>query len=259
MPAVTHYCRQAVEGVGSNWGLLEVPLETYAEAGAASTAAAGVAAAAADGAVQGSTDGQAEQGPAARGGSLPVGAQRGATVRSPAEGSGPAAVDSSIDPAPQITVHSNFLVLQFLMQSIPKGCCYVPDRALGKYGIVVVHSSKHAGVVYVNSSKHRSRQLMLDSADWCQEAAAGAAGGGGAGSTAAAQRGTVQQGVMVKVRMLDVAALRPAQYSDVVGAAGLDGISIGSCTGWEKTVAQGQWPLQVEVPACHLCRIDLVL
>jgi hypothetical protein len=242
-----------VEGIGANWGLLEAPLDacsTAAAAGAAAdvTSSSGVAATAA---APGSNHTDA---------AATAGGQNGG-----------AAAAAAVAPT-HIVVHRNFFVLQFLMQCLPVGCSYRPLKQLGKFGVLVQHSCKHAVLVLVNASEKKPRVLAVDARLWLEAAAAAAAAVGGtqagqeacqpgyeheesnrtpAAATAAA---VGDHCVQVRVELLDLQALQSVQYN---AAAGLSSSSPGS-TVHEQQVVCSDWPLGVEVPPASLCKVELL-
>ncbi|KAF6256527.1 glycoside hydrolase superfamily [Scenedesmus sp. NREL 46B-D3] len=233
---------QAVEGVGTNWGLLEAPLD------ACSTTAATAAA----------------QAPS-------VAAAAVADAASPAGGETAAAA------ALQVLVHPNFFVVQFLMQCLPLGCCYAPLKQLGRFGVIVHPSCKRVVLVYVNASSTKPRTLAVDAGTWLKGTAATAAAAAAAPSdgavvrqeagdkqssnansgpaaNAAAAAAAVSQPVRMHVTLLNLDALQTVQYN---AAAGLSSFS-SSSTVTEQQAACIGWPVLVEVPAASLCRVELL-
>jgi hypothetical protein len=186
-------------------------------------------------------------------------------------------------PAPDVLVHRKFFVVQFLMQSLPAGCCYTPLKQLGQCGVLVHRSCKHAVLLYVNAHRTKPRTLAVDAALWLKSAAVAADGassmqeehgeqststpvqptaGTAAAVAAAAEADPVAAAaeadpsvrVLVTVTLLNLEGLQSVQYT---AAAGLGGIP-SSSTVQKQRVAGNGWPLLMEVPPASLCRVELL-
>jgi hypothetical protein len=176
------------------------------------------------------------------------------------------ATAETVEPlATQVLVHRNFFVVQFLMQSMPAGCSYMPLKHLGKFGVLVQRSCKHVVLLFVNASESKPRTLAVDARPWLGSIAAAAAddsheikaGVTGRSSptaqpAAAAATGGSQH--VVRVTLLDLNALQSVQYN---AAAGLSA-DVFSSSVHEQHVASNGWPVTVEVPAASLCRVEVM-
>jgi hypothetical protein len=275
---------QAVEGLGNNWGLLQMHIEhPNKPAGAAAGCHAAAAAAAAAGAPPTTAAGT----DAAAAGEVAEG--NGTAAAASTHGSAAAA-------AAEAVLHPNYFVLQFLINAVPVGSHLHRVRGFGRYRFAVwrpvdgTSGGGHWSLVCVNPSSSSTRKFRVSASSFPVAPAAGHGksglqASGGSSSTAAAQEDCGSSGATapngssssssstavvqdpcsraavaaaaaaagkVEVLLLDVSGLQLVSIQGGLSETQLAG-------SWHSSSAQeldepGVW--EVGVPPGHLCRVD---
>jgi hypothetical protein len=268
---------QAVEDMGANWGLMEMPMQ-HPDRAAAGDAAAGTAAEAGPGCD--ATGGVAAGAEGAAGCSLapkaPAAAQDGevSAVRTVSGSASSEGVQrqqqGQQQQLAQAVLHPNYFVVQSLMQALPVGSCLCRINGFGKRGFAVWHppgSAAAAGggarwsLVFVNpNSKEISFRVSASSFRAARPTAAtqgglsGAAARGHQGESAAdvvVGAAAISRVEKLLLHLLDVGGLVPQTVQG----------------GLSRVQAAGQWQkgelelgvdggCDVSVPPGHLCRVD---
>lgn len=264
---------QAVEDMGANWGLVEMPMQhpdraaagdaaagTAAEAGPGCDAAGGVAAGA-EGAAGCSRIPGAPA--AAQDGEVP--AVRAVSGSASSEGVQRQQQEQQQQLA-QAMLHPNYFVVQFLMQALPVGSCLCRVEGFGKRGFAVWHppgSATAAGggarwsLVFMNPKSKKIGFRVSASSFRAAHPTAATQGAAAQGQQAESAAVVVVGGAAISrveklsLHLLDVRGLVPQTVQ-----GGLSRVQVAGQ--WQK----GELELGVDggcdvsVPPGHLCRVD---
>jgi hypothetical protein len=218
-------CRQAVEDVGTQWGLLEVAL-------------------------------QGEEA-AALGGANHAAAQADACISACAAGRAPAA---EVQHRP-IVLQPSYFAMHFLVRCLPRGCRFWHCKQLGTCGVWVQHSQLHFVLVYLNVSSSITKRIAvqvphLPQCDSSSNSSA-AAGSSGSASQQPDSFGTSQTicGMQLSVHYLHLAALQPVVLQPGVQWPPL---LTSSCQQQFGAAIAASGTSAIQAPPLHLVRADII-